>query len=71
MRGTEKLRAGKILREQQIPDLEFLVQRSGKPGADQVFELLPAQEILNVRPAPLLADTCMKNLDRPAVNLCR
>jgi hypothetical protein len=69
MRRTQKLRAGKIFRKQQIPDAQFPVERSGKPGAYQIFTFLVAQEIFNARPATFLADAGVKDGNRPAVKL--
>src|SRR5437763_12345360 len=68
MRRLQKLGARKILREKQMADLQFLLDRASESGADEILELLPAQERLNLRATTSLADSGVQHRHRLSMN---
>ena len=54
---------GKILCDQKVVYLQFMVQRSGKSGTDQNVELLIFEKLSNAFPANVFTDTCVNDVD--------
>ena len=59
----------KILRQQKIANLQFIVERPCKPGADQIFELLVLKKFSQALPADFFSNAGMKNFYLAIIDL--